>query len=88
MRSSMRGGVNLTIRRYIRRYRFRDYQPALSSNDIARGASRAERNRVVYIQAGDVVEVDDVTGVWRILRGVTVEVGPVGFVPLAVLEAM
>lgn len=81
--------VSLTIRRYIRRYRFRDYQPALSSNDVRVAHLAPSVTEWFTFKPGDVVEVDDVTGgMAHIARGVTVEVGPVGFVPLAVLEAM
>lgn len=71
------------------RYRFRDYQPALSSNDVRVAHLAPSVAEWHTFKPGDVVEVDDVTGgMAHIARGVTVEVGPVGFVPLAVLEAV
>lgn len=64
------------------RYRFRVAQAALSSNDL-RAALLAPTPEDPHIyQAGDVIEVDDVTS------GMAHDASGVGFVPLAVLEKL
>lgn len=64
------------------RYRLRTDQAALSSNDL-RVAQLAPSVPGWHIyRAGDVIEVDDVTG------GMAHDASGVGFVPLAVLEAV
>ena len=72
-------------------YRFKDYQPALSSNDVRVAHLAPSAGAWHLFKPGDVVDVDDVTGgMAHIARGTSggVEVGPVGFVPVAVLEAV
>lgn len=65
-----------------RRYRFRVAQVALSSNDL-RAARMAPKPTAPHIYAaGDVITVDDISA------GVAHDAGGLGFVPLAVLEAV
>lgn len=67
---------------YHRRYRFRVAQAALSSNDL-RAATLAPTVADPYLyQAGDEITVDDITG------GMAHDTRGIGFVPLAVLEAL